>query len=516
MRWTALALAACALAAASPARAASRDDAERVRDGLERAVEAGRLSPDLARRYGAELDRAERLARRSASFARVLSLVASHAPRFDEPRTRVLFSTLAVNATRLGSGQRDVEDAEGVVYRRFGSYGYQFHPLANFARLNGRVASGRLDAAARLGSALLERAVPAPGAGLVWEYLFPYGGAAPWVSGMAQAVAAQSLARVGQGLGEPVFADAARGAFAAIPGRLTHPLPEGPWVRLYSFNRLAVLNAQLQTVLSLGDYAALSGDAAAAALGNRMAVAAAAALPRFDTGAWSLYALGGREAQVGYHDYVVSLLKRLAAKRPEEPVWSEAATRFELYLVEPPAVSVSWYSPVAYPWPREGFHDDVGVRFSLSKRSQVTLQVGPHGVTTTLGRGTHLLAWNPVRAVPGTYYRVRLTAVDLAGNRSEVALGPVEVRKDTTPPDVLAEVLGPRLVWQAVDEGTPWISLELRLERGGTERRTVRLGRRPLEGSLRLRLPPGRWNALLVVSDSAGNVSRASLGPLGP
>ncbi len=45
----------------------------------------------------------------------------------------------------------------------------------------------------QLAAALIARAVPRSG-GVAWEYYFPYGGGrAPWVSGMAQAVAAQAL-----------------------------------------------------------------------------------------------------------------------------------------------------------------------------------------------------------------------------------------------------------------------------------------------------------------------------------
>ena len=52
-----------------------------------------------------------------------------------------------------------------------------------------------------------------------------------------------------------------------------------------------MLNAQLQTVISIGDYAQISGNTGAAGLAAQLQVAAETLLPRFDTGYWSLYSL---------------------------------------------------------------------------------------------------------------------------------------------------------------------------------------------------------------------------------
>src|SRR5262249_46602084 len=157
-----------------------------------------------------------------------------------------------------------------VVYRFFWSHGYVFHPLANFARLNELASRGDVDGADHLGQALLARAIPA-GGGLVWEYEFPgASGRAPWASGMAQAVAAQALARAGDLLSDPALLDAADAAYAAVQGLLSPGVTAKPWVALYSFDRTPVLNAQLQAALSLGDYAELAGDANAEAFVARL------------------------------------------------------------------------------------------------------------------------------------------------------------------------------------------------------------------------------------------------------
>src|SRR5204863_10213068 len=160
---------------------------------------------------------------------------------------------------------------------------------------------------------------------------------APWASGMAQAVAAQSLARAGRQLGDDDLLGAADGAFRAIPGPLVERLPAGAWIRLYSFSDDLVLNAQLQTAISLEDYAAITREPGAFALAAKLERTAAALLPRFDTGAWSLYSLRGGESTLSYHDYVIGLLRKLAT-RTSDPVWAAAADRFAAYETEPPVL----------------------------------------------------------------------------------------------------------------------------------------------------------------------------------
>ena len=117
------------------------------------------------------------------------------------------------------------------------------------------------------------------GSRLIWEYQFRYGsGRPPWASGMAQAVAAQALARSSVLLEDPSLGAAAVRAFASVPPFLLS-LPSGPWIRLYGFNGEVVLNAQLQSIVSLLDYATTSGNAAASALAQRLSATAESALP---------------------------------------------------------------------------------------------------------------------------------------------------------------------------------------------------------------------------------------------
>jgi hypothetical protein len=170
---------------------------------------------------------------------------------------------------------------------------------------------------------------------LLWEYRFPFGGPPVWTSGFAQAVGAQALARSGDLLGDQSLLDAAERAFTALPGGLSLPLGGGMWVREYGFADIAILNAQLQSILSLDEYARLAGDAAASSFATEMTTAARNLIHEFDTGCWSRYSLGGAPASLHYHDFHVRLLQMLA-DRTGDPVWRDAAARWTGYQDQGP------------------------------------------------------------------------------------------------------------------------------------------------------------------------------------
>src|SRR5207302_5410500 len=156
---------------------------------------------------------------------------------------------------------------------------------------------------------------------------------------MAQAVGAQAFARAAS-LVTDESADLLREAaasFRVVP-RLTVNLAAGPWIRLYSFSKNPVLNAQLQSVISLQTYAKAAGDTAAASLAARMQQAAAATVARFDTGYWTYYSLAGNPSPLSYQKFVVQLLHKLA---PADPRFAQAAARFAGYLRQPPAFTLA-------------------------------------------------------------------------------------------------------------------------------------------------------------------------------
>ncbi len=509
-----------ALGFAEPAAASPATDARAIRAGLAKAVRADRLPADKAAKYRGSVVRARgaigRLpASRSVPLARVLWLVRRQAGAFNAPRAAALFGMLEQNTRYLSrrglpAEGTDVMGYDGVVYRAGWGYGLQFHPLANVIKLNSLLYQGKRNSALRLARALGKRLVWRP-KGAVWEYYFPYGGGSPpWTSGMAQAIGVQSLARTARRLGAPKFFTPARRAYLAIPPRLVG-LPAGPWVRLYSFSGMLVLNAQLQTALSIADYGRITEYAPATRLGERLEASSRALLGRYDTGAWTTYVPGvANETSLKYHLYHVELAMWLS-RRTRSEFWQAAHGRFDRYSHEPAKFRSGPWVPTLYPRPSDGFRDSTVVRVWVSKVSRVTLRVG--GSTFYLGqrrRGWHAVTWRPGPKRPGLY-RPRVTATDLAGNVGSARLRAIRIARDTTPPDVTASVSGARLTWKIDDPTTPWVRLRVQLLRQG-KLRVLELGRRPLAGRVRLALPRGRFQATLVAFDSSGNRTRTPLG----
>ncbi|HKG09807.1 MAG TPA: hypothetical protein VKB07_04490, partial [Gaiellaceae bacterium] len=132
-----------------------------ARRGLDQAVSRGHLDPEAAVTYRASLTRAYSIwgklsGTRAAELEGVIRDVAAQSQTYNRPRALTLFSMLEFNADYfadhgpLASG-RDTQDDEGVVYRAFPGHGLQFHPLANFAKLNSYLGANRLDDAGYLG-----------------------------------------------------------------------------------------------------------------------------------------------------------------------------------------------------------------------------------------------------------------------------------------------------------------------------------------------------------------------------
>jgi D-glucuronyl C5-epimerase-like protein len=315
---------------------------------------------------------------------------------------------------------------------------------------------------------------------------------------MAQAVFAQAFARAGN-------LDLARRAYDAIPGKLDRKLAAGPWIRLYSKTGDVVLNAQLQSAISIGDYAQLAADPDAAAYADRLLATAKAMLPRFDTGHWSRYSLG-IESDLHYQDYVIGLLKSLA-KRTGDPAWQDAADRFALYETQPPQLTAPTVTRTTYPRPADGVRDDLVVRFFLSKPAKVALVVDGKAVDgyRLLG-GWHVFRWPPMSLGAGTHV-VRLVAADLDGNPGSTDLGRFAVERDATPPRLVAAKSAARVFWRAKDAESACCRIKLELARSGA-RRYVRLD--GAHGAAAV--PAGYWDVTVLARDAAGNLSRRPLG----
>ena len=238
-----------------------------------------------------------------------------------------------LGAVRIGRAHvrctRDSGDGYGASLASYGGAGDQ--PLLSFAALNQLVLEQRCGAVRRLASTLLARAVHS-GDAAYWEYGFPFQGSpVPWRSGFAQAVGAQALARAGVMLRDPSLTAAAAASFRGLRHALLIPIAGGLWIREYGFTGQVILNAQLQSIISLQSYAAVADSGPARGLVRELVLATRRLLPSFDLGCWARYQLGGGAATPHYQAYHVELLRRIAATHPE-PIWQRTYLRWRRCL----------------------------------------------------------------------------------------------------------------------------------------------------------------------------------------
>jgi hypothetical protein len=317
-----------------------------------------------------------------------------------------------------------------LVWQWFPGQGLQFHPLANFAKLNALWSSRSADMGQLLDELLAVR-VPRAG-GVAWEYYFSFaGGRPPWVSGLAQGTAIQSIARVAQRTGRkdevlPIAAQALGVFQTATPEGVRVATGDGAEYALYSFAPgLRVINGFVQSLVGLYDFGKIANDDRARTLyadGERVA---RVELPTFDTGAWSLYSRGTieHESDLSYHQLLRTFLRNMCT-RTQDPVYCDTELRFAQYELEPPQLSLVTTTL------RGGTLGRIKLR--LSKISRVGLRVRRGGKLVSarpavvVGHGTPSLQWAVPRRAGD--YDVTLTAVDLAGNVNTTA-GTLEVLK---------------------------------------------------------------------------------------
>src|SRR5215210_7647994 len=268
--------------AAAPAAAKKRT----VAGELRRLATAGAISPaeraDRAAAFRGVKRAVTRLplgTTRRNELAGVVRTVEGIAARraLTAPRLVPLWLTLARNraywSTHVtGPGSRRTSFAGSqLVWQWFPGQGLQFHPLANFAKLNELWAT-RSDDMGVLLDELLALRVPRAG-GVAWEYYFAFGGGhPPWVSGLAQGTGVQSIARVAKRTGREAevlpIAEQALGVFEqAPPAGVRVALPDGAHYALYSFDPgLRVINGFMQALVGLYDLGRIAGDERAQAL----------------------------------------------------------------------------------------------------------------------------------------------------------------------------------------------------------------------------------------------------------
>jgi hypothetical protein len=422
----------------APARARAAS-ATAVRRAIERAYEAGAISADERAAWRAAYRRALRTrarlggARRAQLSAVIETLEAiAAADRLTAGRMPALFLQLARNTGYWpsrpypASGQRIVFAGSELVFQFYPGYGLQIQPLANFGKANALWRSERRE---RLRTLLDELVAIASRRGrfTTWEYWFAFGGGSPpWMSAMAQGTAIQALARGSVLLAEPAYLRAARRAIRAFstrypvgvraPGR-----DRGNHYLIYSFAPgLRVLNGFAQALSGLYDYATIAQHARAHELFEKGERSLRAELPGYDTGAWTLYSLGGAEATLEYHelaaDFVRNLCELLASA-----AYCDAAARFDRYIGESPRLALLTSRLVE--------RNLQYVRFTLSKRSTVRMTISRggdvvHSASAPVAYGTRAFAWTPPRA--GEYV-VTLSAESVSGTHGS-ATGTITVR----------------------------------------------------------------------------------------
>ncbi len=427
-------------AAAGPARGARAPRERTVRSELKRLLAAGEIDAAAQARCRRMFDDAIRTTRRLSGTRRtelqaVIANLHDIAARgqLTAARLPALFATLARNrewwtrGSLLSYGQRvEFSDSE-LVWEYYPGEGIELQVLGTFGKANG-LWMAKSDRKLR---ALLNEMVPLAserGGALAWEYYFDFGGGAPpWTSGMAQATGIQALSRAAQRLGEAVYLETARRAlklFSLAPPvgvRLTTPV--GARYLLYSFApSQIVINASVQTLVALHDYSQITHSAGAGRLfraGDRQARLDVRA---GDTGAWSLYQLGGAESDLAYHELLTGFLHNLCDRTRTE-VYCTTAAAFTRDLKEPPALELLTRRVRARRY--------VLVRFELSKVSRVGMTIRRErdgktvlSTSASVTHGTHAYGWS-VPATPGAY-EVTLTGSDLAGNAGRTT-GTIEV-----------------------------------------------------------------------------------------
>ncbi len=421
-----LAGAAASARAASPrARAAA---ARTVRSELKRLQRTGQIDAATQARHRRTFDDAIRTARRlggtrGAGISNIVRNLHDVAERgaFTKARLPALFETLRRNVQwwstgrLLASGERvEFSDSE-LVWQYYPGEGIELQVLGTFGKANGLWMERDDESLRALLDEMVELASERGGA-LAWEYYFDFGGGAPpWASGMAQATGIQAMSRGAKRLGEPVYLETATKALKlfslAAPTGVRLQTDVGARYLIYSYApSQAVANAFVQTLVGLHDYAEYADSEAARRLYRAGDRQARLDVQASDTGAWSLYQLGGAESDLGYHTLLRDFLRNLCDRTRTE-VYCETGANFTRYLKEPPELRLLTR--------RLRARKQALVRFEVSKVSRVGMTIRRNGTTVfstsaSLSRGAHSYGWT-VPATPGTY-DVTLASTDLAGN----------------------------------------------------------------------------------------------------
>jgi hypothetical protein len=332
----------------------------------------------------------------------------------------------------LNSGDRVEFAGSQLVWEYYPGQGIELQVLGTFGKADGLYTAGPGQYAQM--RQLLAEMIPLAarrGGGLTWEYYFNFdGGAPPWTSAMSQGTALEALTRASQAFGQgstsggtaaqPPDNSYLQIAQQALPIFAVPPpvgvrvgTPQGARYLQYSFApRTDIINAFLQSLIGLYDYAQFSGSATAQQLFAAGDAQARAELPSFISGGWSLYQPGVQDP-LDYHTLVTSFLDGLC-ERTSAPVYCDTAHLFHADLTTPPALQLLTTRSTA--------KTRFTVRFHVSKYARV-------GIVVARGQSTVFLTSAYFPYGVGTFaipplakgsYTVRLAATDLPGNFNRV------------------------------------------------------------------------------------------------
>jgi hypothetical protein len=337
-------------------------------------------------------------------------------------RLPVLFMTLERNAQwwksgpLLSYGERVQFAGSELEWEYYTGEGIQLQVLGTFGEANGFYEAGAatypqlLDVVDEMTPLAVQR-----GGGLAWEYYFAFeGGAPPWVSAMAQATGLEALANAYLASHDATYLNIAHSALGILktppPTGVAVPTRLGTQFLQYSFEpRTDIINAFLQTLVGLDDYAKVSGDPTATALFNAGNADAQAVLPSFNSGAWSLYEPGEADP-LNYHELVTTFLANLCTLTAT-PIYCSTEQAFAADLTTPPVIKQVTTAAVKQKPSR--------LYFTLDKPAHV-------GVIVANAAGKDVL-YTSAECQPGSdywilpklpagTYTVRLSGTDLAGN----------------------------------------------------------------------------------------------------
>jgi hypothetical protein len=342
-------------------------------------------------------------------------------------RLPVMFQTLDRNrqwwtsGPLLSSGERVEFSGSQLVWEYYPRQGIQLQVLGSFGKANSLYTAGPANypQMVQLLSQLIPLASQRPGAGLTWEYYFSFdGGAPPWASAMSQATGLEALARAYEATQNPYYLQVGTQALQLFqtppPAGVAVPTALGTRYLQYTFApNTAIINAFLQTLIGLDDFATVSGNPIAAQLFASGNAEALAELPSYDTGAWSLYQ-PGVEDDLSYHELVTGFLQQLCTMTLT-PLYCTTAQHFESYLTTPPVLTQLTF--------RGRSRKTTQLHFELSKYSHVGVVVSQGSQTrfetsASFPYGVDEFSIPPLKH-PGMY-SIALGATDLAGNFARI------------------------------------------------------------------------------------------------